>query len=146
MNTDEIRALAKRFREAILRIPRDQLVDTMKDFPTGACGDTSLLFGALLADNGINGFSYIYGYRGNVHEQTSQTHAWLQRGNLIVDLTADQFPDAPPEFIAEEDSVWHRAFRTDVPTSSDFRNVRGANGLAKPYRLIIESMRNSVAT
>lgn len=136
LDTEKIRAMARVFKNAILRVPPNELALGMQQFPLGACGDTSRLFGAFLQDTGIQGFSYVSGYRGNVHDQTLRGHAWLQRASLVVDLTADQFPDAPPDFLVEEGSAWHSMFRLDTPVPSDFR----ITGLEKSYRLILEAM------
>lgn len=57
----------------------------LADFPEGACGDASLLLGQLLSDEGLGQWWYCTGHlNGN-------SHAWLERGGVIVDLTADQF-------------------------------------------------------
>lgn len=136
LETEKIRALGRYFKNAILRVPPHLLALNLQRFPHGACGDTSRLFGAYLKEVGIEGFSYVIGYRGNVHEHTEGSHAWLQRGNLIVDLTADQFPDAPVGFVAEENSSWHAAFRRGTPTPSKFQ----LEGLKNSYCLIRQAM------
>lgn len=61
------------------------------DFPAGRCGSTSDMLCQFLIDNGIEDISYVCGdYYGNSWEER-QSHAWLEIGNTIVDITADQF-------------------------------------------------------
>ena len=61
MNVQELREIAKRFRVAIKRVPRDLRPIGLQNFPQGACGDSCLLLGAHLADCGIEGFQYVCG-------------------------------------------------------------------------------------
>jgi len=92
------------FRKAIEVSPRDKLPITFSNFPRGACGDVTLLLGAFLIEQGLEPFDYMLGERG------SSSHAWLQRGNLVVDVTADQFTDCDSSIIVADGSEWHRKF------------------------------------
>ena len=56
------------------------------EFPSYACGPTSELLGVYLKDKGLGNFEYYYA------EVSGGNHAWLQKGNIVVDITADQFP------------------------------------------------------
>jgi hypothetical protein len=118
-----IAALARQMREVIERIPKDQLPSCMSCFPRGACLDSSLLLGAYLVDNGITGFKRVSGTRGTATNNSQKTHAWLVRNALIVDITADQFPDGPASVIVSESSVWHNSFEVDECGPSDFRET-----------------------
>ena len=40
----------------------------------------------------------------------NETHAWLQIDNWIVDITADQFADSPPELLCTTSRQWHDTF------------------------------------
>ena len=125
METPRILEMATRFRTAIESIPPEARSICMQSFPNGACGDTSLLFGAFLVDRGIPGFKYICGERGSRADNTWTSHAWLQREDLVVDLTADQFPDAPTGVIVLSPSPWHMQFDTEPGQDSDFRKWSG---------------------
>lgn len=125
MNSIKIEQLALRLRRAIESLPRTELPSCMAFFPKGACGDASLVLGAYLADNGLTSFQHICGERGSHEQNTWTSHAWLARGDLIVDITADQFPDAPGDVIVSTSSVWHASFSTDAPTPADFREYSG---------------------
>lgn len=120
-----VRALATGLREAIVALPIADRQLGLAAFPAGSCGDACLLLGALFADAGINGFRYVCGERGAQSDNTWTSHAWLQRGDLIVDITADQFTDAPAGVIISENSVWHAQFECEEPVDSDFRNWTG---------------------
>lgn len=105
----EIRTLATAFRGAFAVADRARLFITLRDFPRGACGDASLLVAHLLLEQGLGEFDYVLGRYGDA------SHAWLQQGALIVDITADQFPDAgQPEVIVALGSEWHSRLNGDI--------------------------------
>ena len=116
-----IRDLAMYLRRALESVPRSKLPITMQEFPRGACGDASLLLGALLADHGLHGFKYVSAARGRIDDGTWTSHAWLASGSLVVDITADQFPDAPAAVIVARNSAWHDKFTVEKTHPSDFR-------------------------
>lgn len=62
-------------------------------FPGGWCDDCSRILGTLLSEQGGHGFERVVGRRG---EHLEKSHVWLRRGELIVDITADQFPEEVP--------------------------------------------------
>lgn len=136
-----VKSLATRFRAALDAIPREQFPVPMSKFPRGSCGDASLLLGAFLVDSGQDGFEYICGTRGSWDDNSWTTHAWLAKGSLIADITADQFDDSPGPVIVSSDSQWHRVFRVDKGRSpGDFRvwtgpgtyHLRGMYSVLRP--------------
>jgi hypothetical protein len=116
-----IQEIAVRMRRAIDEVPRQKLPFPMASFPLGACGDGSLLLGTYLKDRGFPDFEYILGERGNHRDNTWISHAWLGCGSLIVDMTADQFPDISVNVIVADPSKWHRQFSIVSKSLSDFR-------------------------
>jgi hypothetical protein len=134
METQRILKMAIQFRLAIESTPPEDRPIGMQDFPNGACGDTALLFGAYLVDHAIPGFKYICGERGSNADNTWFSHAWLQRNDLVVDLTADQFSDAPAGVIVSSPLPWHKQFRTEQGQESDFRKWRG-HGIDLLYQM-----------
>ena len=138
----EIEILARRMRSAIEKIPHEKLPLTMSSFPVGSCGDVSLLLGAYFSDCGIDGFQYVSGCRGRRNDNTWESHAWLARESLIVDITADQFDDGPREIIVSEKSAWHRAFEKERGQPSDFRvwSGPGIHHLHVMYALLRPSL------
>lgn len=126
MMIDVVREVARAVRCAIERAPRDKLPITFASFPRGSCGDTALVLGTYLAaDCGIPGFQYVCGDRGSKLDDTWSSHAWLECNGLVVDVTADQFSDAPDAVIVEDPSHWHLSFRNINKMNSDFRKWTG---------------------
>jgi hypothetical protein len=121
VNLPLVERLAHRMRLAIEGVPASLLPLTMSKFPTGSCGDACLLLGTYLLDSGLPAFDYVCGDRGSHATNTWTSHAWLASGGLIVDITADQFPDAPGKVIVSEASDWHKTFAVDRTYPSDFR-------------------------
>jgi hypothetical protein len=135
-----IRQLAVQFRRAIERCPRSRLPIQFRDFPHGSCGDATLLLEKFLQENGHTGFKYIPAMRDD------HAHAWLQRGDLVVDITADQFPDQRRSVIVALNSRWHKTFERDLLEEqehvADFEQYdhRTAAELRIVYRLIISHL------
>lgn len=145
MEALQLLVIATRFRQAIEHIPHTQRPIGMQAFPRGACGDSALLLGAYLVDQQVPGFMYVCGELGDKSANTWTTHAWLQRGELVIDLTADQFIDAPCGVIVSEPSGWHKKFRTESGQQSDFRKYGGygADLLRPMYAQIIQALNHA---
>lgn len=112
-----VTTLAVAFRAAILGANRNKLLPSLRDFPSGACGDASLLLARFLEESGLGTALYVWGHR------EKYSHGWLESGNLIVDITSDQFladPEAilvldePPQttggVLVTTDRSWHSQF------------------------------------
>lgn len=101
----DVRAAAMAFRQAILECPDTGLI-SLREFPNGSCGDASPLLGQFLDDQGLGKWEYVSGERkGDRH-----SHAWIEQRGLIVDITADQFPDIEEAVIVTRDRSWHDQF------------------------------------
>jgi hypothetical protein len=125
--------LAHRFRDAILRSnPRASRLATLRDFPTGACGDASLLLAKYLQVNGCGRSHYMVGKR------KGRTHAWLQLADFTIDITADQFEDQDAGVIVSADSPWHSSFQGKIQNVADFclYDRRSAFELTAAYEVI----------
>jgi len=116
LDLDRIKHLAGQFRDAIEACDQAHLPSTFLDFPTGACGDATLLLGKYLEQNGFGNFDYVFG------AQAGKTHAWLQKADLFVDITADQFADNDQRVIVEYASAWHNLFQEELKYTADFEN------------------------
>ena len=125
MDAQQIRAIAASVRSAILAIPAAERPPVFQNFPRGSCGWASLLLGAILKDKGSLGFLYVCGQRNSSDRSRTISHAWLARESLIVDITADQFKDAPQSVIVSIASEWHRTFELEHIEPSDFRESLG---------------------
>lgn len=119
----KIAEIATQVRTIIENLPRDKLPSHWSKFPRGTCAETSLILGAFLVDNGYKDFLCFNASReGN--KSRRPTHAWLQNDRLIVDITSDQFVDAPRGIIVAEESPWHKSFRIDKRDLGDFRRYQ----------------------
>jgi hypothetical protein len=96
-----VRDAATRFRYAFEQGGLE--FDGVSDFPLGACGTASDLLGQYLVDSGLGEWTY----RSGVLPDSGNTHAWLERDGVLVDITADQFSDADSPVIVTTDSEWH---------------------------------------
>lgn len=101
---EELNDAATQFRALIMNTEKNILPITLRDFPNGACGDTTLLLGHHLAELGHGKFRYYLGWRNG------RSHAWLQAGTMIVDITADQFEGFDDAVFVSDRSPWHEEF------------------------------------
>ncbi|MCP4124426.1 MAG: hypothetical protein GY751_22005 [Bacteroidetes bacterium] len=98
---------SKDFRNAIDTCYRELGV-AFSSFPRGSCGEAAPMLGTYLIEQGLGEFQYMLGDYGSIEGGNWSSHAWLQSGNLIVDITADQFPDIDKKVIVQEDHEWHK--------------------------------------
>lgn len=119
---EQIRHIALGVRRAIQSIPFDERPCGMEQFPIGACLDASLVLAACFANRHVEGFQLVTGRLWSERDADWSTHAWLSRGDLIVDITADQFDSKLENVIVSERSEWHGLFEKNPPSDSDFRN------------------------
>ncbi len=110
-----IRKLAEEFRRAILACDQDRLPIGLQNFPHGSCGDVSLLFAKRLEQAGLGPTDYVCGWRTDARGER-WSHGWLEQDGLIIDITLDQFHDAPAPVLVTADRAWHAA-RFDVDKS-----------------------------
>ncbi len=119
---NKIKELAVRFRETILKCDTLELPLSLADFPTGSCADASMLLGTYFKDNSINGFILIKGKRGE--GSSLETHHWLEKDDMVVDITADQFEDINEEIIITNiNSNWHDTFDKEILQEADYRMI-----------------------
>jgi len=99
-----LKELCSQFRNAIISYGIKNLPITFHEFPMGSCGDASLLVGKYLDEMGLGKFDYVSGQLGR------QSHAWLEKDGIIVDITADQFDGAAEEIIVTDNNDFHKQF------------------------------------
>jgi hypothetical protein len=114
MTKQLLKRLALNFRQALLRCEKNKLPISLRTFPHGSCGDTSLLLGKYLQVNGFNGIRYICGWKDR------QSHAWLLVDGFIVDITADQFSGISDGVIVTDDHTWYKQFEINTDHIADF--------------------------
>tara|TARA_R110002072_G_scaffold271038_2_gene430935 strand:+ start:42282 stop:42722 length:441 start_codon:yes stop_codon:yes gene_type:complete len=142
MTTDHhIYELASLFRSAIVRTDRSKLPITFAEFPAGSCGDAAILLGTFLTERGCGDFTYISAFRGSNDDDSWHTHAWVAQYDLVVDITADQFPDSDDPVIVVRDSPWHSQFTVDQSHAAHYcvydANTRHA--LKRAYDVVMEN-------
>jgi hypothetical protein len=130
-----LRKLASLFRAGIERADRSRLPIGFSDFPRGSCGDATLLLGTFLLEEGLPEFQYMLGERHYDGSGFPHSHAWLQREKLIIDITADKFPDKRARVIVSRQSKWHEAFEARAEHVADYRIYDSAtvSSLAAAY-------------
>ena len=102
---EEVRSLAHVFRKAIIDSNGADLI-SFDDFPTGSCGDASILLGEYLYELGHGEWTYRSGFR----EVGVQSHAWIERNGWLLDITADQFDEISESVWLTRDRSWHEQF------------------------------------
>ena len=134
----DIMHAASEFRNAIEILNDDQRDKYLSYFPSGCCGNASLLLGAYLHECGLGDFQYICGMRGE------QSHAWLEKDGLIVDITSDQFDKGVRVYVGKRNGFYRR-FRIDFhhlwDASLDDKTIQG-DRLYPLYLLILEHIDN----
>jgi hypothetical protein len=121
VNDSELRAAAARFRTALEIVGPASGAPGLRNFPKDSCADTVLLLGAHLLDGGFGAFDGVGGEFGEPGSLECYSHAWLECDGVIVDITADQFPDVSQAVIVTRDDRWHRLFHTSNRGVADFR-------------------------
>jgi len=132
-NIKAIKNLATQFRKAIERCDLKNLPVTFDAFPLGSCGDTCILLGKWLEQNGYEDFDYVVG------EREERSHAWLEKNGIIVDITADQFDDKLPTVIVSHDHSWHSQFIEDerYPVADEWNVPDNLTQFEEMYNYII---------
>lgn len=78
---------------------------TLQHFPRGSRGEAAELFGEYLRDLGFGDWTYWNGFRPA--DEPFGSHAWVAQDGILVDVTADQFPDVTDSVIVTSDWSWH---------------------------------------
>lgn len=132
---DRILSEANRFRDALTSCKPNLKAISLREFPSGSCGDTSDLLGLYLKQSlGISA-EYIAGWFNG------GSHAWLEFEGLIIDITADQFPSYEP-VIVSTGSELHSKFSKDICRESGMAGIGGCLGshkadLLHDYQMIL---------
>ena len=67
--------------------------------------------GLYLTEKGFGEVLYVWGVRKPNAWPNDETHAWLEIGNTIIDITSDQFADGLGPVVVTQDHSWHSQFR-----------------------------------
>jgi|GEM_PF-3102905 len=112
-HADAVSANVLKIASLVRRIVEDVSPELVKGFgifptsafPRGWCQDTSRALGHLLSSRGEPGFELVFAAHP---DDDRNTHVWLHRDGLIVDITADQFKNSGcPSVMVTTDDAWH---------------------------------------
>ncbi len=100
-----IREVAEKFRGALEKARCDSTVPNMAGFPLDCCHHASRLLNLYIHEHtDMEIFDEVCG------EYHTKEHCWLERGDVIVDITADQFDEGLPAVVVTRHSDWHAAW------------------------------------
>jgi hypothetical protein len=123
LQSQYLRGLATAFRDAVAQAS-DEFPDfprkKFRSFPKDTCRHASELLAEYLLENGLTDvYIVLNGYRDG---DSDKSHAWVEVGSVIVDITASQFDDVSEDVIINEDHAWHDQFRNQQrePAERDF--------------------------
>jgi hypothetical protein len=132
----ELRVHSLNCRAAIERCFGRFRAISLKEFPRGSCGDVSDILGMFLRETLEVECEYVSGWADG------QSHAWLEIGEITIDITADQFA-ANEAVIVSCESVFHRKFDVSIRRRPDIDGASGAHlhDLRHDYHLIVTTAR-----
>ena len=141
MNLSYLTNLALEFRSALLKCDKNFLVGTLRAFPKGSCGEASKLLAKYFKDMDQGVFYYVCGEV--INDKKFQSHAWLEKEDVIVDITADQFEEIKHPVIVTTNNSWYKQFGN---LDSREINIENYNDNAKvvmlsSYRTIINNLK-----
>jgi hypothetical protein len=108
----ELTEQAQLIRDAIERADLSGFFSQMTRFPHGCCKLSSLVLILHLNALGIEPLELVANAsRRSRDNPPCQSHAWVEHGDIIVDITADQFADSPGSVLVTRDHTWHGGFK-----------------------------------
>lgn len=133
IDIDHLRTLAARMRQAFEQYAASTPDMMFKSFPRATCGPTAELIGRYLSE--VCGLD-----AQHVEARCSDgwTHAWVVVGDILVDITADQFGQAP--VIVTRDSPWHREWKTEHPRPPICTHKQWPMYPAEAWRALLKAM------
>lgn len=142
MSEEELQLIARlgsEFRDALEACHHRLPPISFREFPRGACGDTCELLGRFFAENGSDRWEYVSAWKDDY------SHAWLQKQDVVVDITADQFPGVNSTVIVARSSEWHSGFdvRFRWPVGASTGSPEIEHQLNVAYRMICEEIESS---
>jgi hypothetical protein len=117
----QLLSAATAFRRAIDKADRSKWEPGFREFPRGACGPVCELLGRYLEEEYDLKPLYVCGSK---YKPERWTHAWLLCDGFIVDITADQFGEAP--VVVTANSEWHGGWKIDDEPRQVVTPIRGS--------------------
>lgn len=141
MHKEDLLRLGRAFRKAFETVGRSQSFGAFPHFPNGCCTWASIFIGNFLINEYDLSPKRVY----SAWHPSSSQHEWVLLSGTIIDITADQFDDAPAPIIVRNDSEWHAQFRDSkisdyLPVSK--YDIRGnTQKVSDIYELIISEVK-----
>lgn len=146
MKTEQIEEIAKRFRQAILSFPKSAFPWNSSmgicQFPTACCGDTSQTLATYIFDQTGIVCSYVHGRDGGDDGEIG-SHAWLEYGDLVIDITADQFNDngsCHAEVYIGPRTEWYNSFELSIEPDGRHSSLTDKGSLDDVYARICSGL------
>jgi hypothetical protein len=143
----EIRSAVERFRKAIEQSDLSGDEYYLGTFPRVCCKPASLLLGKYLADKlDCRPVEFVSAQGWDQNGKLSRSHFWLEHGGLIIDITADQYPEIEQPVIVTTDHTWHNQFTTQkrIPYSEIMDSNTLTQKVPTTYQHILRTL-NSIA-
>jgi len=94
-------------------------------FPKQCCGDTANLLWKYLQLEHNGKYNDFLQVKSGVKSKDNQSHAWVEfRKRIIIDITADQFPDIDERVIITSDKKYYEVFKNQMENEPDFYKFR----------------------
>ncbi len=113
MAIEELLPIVTKFRRAIEEadLSRQSIGEEaslrMQDFPSGACAEVTRILGIFLTTE--HNVEPLVSKGGQIEKEEKWwgTHHWLEHDDIIIDITADQFPMNSEKVIVNNNSQFH---------------------------------------
>lgn len=131
-NIKEIEKECRVFRDLFQQYHGEMSEQHLKKyFPVGCCQEVTNTLGRYLHNKGYGIWDYVWGEAVICGKWS--THAWLQKDNIICDLTLDQFGHSYPKVYVGDEKKFHFIF--DIQD----RHPYSLNDLEREVYTIIQS-------
>ena len=131
MDLEKLKKTCEQFRKLFdehhQKMPEKYLKER---FPRGCCCEVSNTLGLYLKVNGFGVWNSIYA-KGKLNGN-EETHVWLQKDDIICDLTLDQFGAEYPKVFVGDKQIFHSVFYEQNP------NKYSLNDLERDVYAILE--------
>ncbi len=99
--------LAHEFRQAFETVDLSRAPGLLPHFPHGCCMWATIFIGNFLQDE----YGLSAQHVGADHRRIDgNNHEWVMVNGISIDITADQYLDAPSGIIVESNSQWHKGW------------------------------------
>ncbi|MGB8701701.1 MAG: hypothetical protein WCD18_19980 [Thermosynechococcaceae cyanobacterium] len=93
-----------------------QYLRPLQGFPGGCCKIASILLARFLIEECLLSSNLVFVVvNGETENPEFMTHAWVLADSIIIDITADQFPEVKDKVIWTKENTWHKKFKGSEP-------------------------------